>query len=165
MLGKYRLVLLAVLAITLSPFDDQQAIATALVMPTVETPEVLDEIVAPSGDADDPAIWLHPANPSLSLVIGTVKDSGLRVYDLQGRLVQTISPEDVRYNNVDLLYNFDLGNQLVDLAIASDRRNDTLAIFKIDPTTRVLEDVTSANLGTIFTRTGKPRMARPQPMD
>ncbi|WP_245927648.1 phytase [Aphanothece hegewaldii] len=155
MRGKYQLVLLAFLTIALSLFNDKRAIATAIVIPTVETPEVLDEIVSPSGDADDPAIWLHPTNPALSLVVGTVKDAGLRVYDLEGSLIQTISPDNIRYNNVDLLYNFNIGGQSVDLAIASDRRNDTLAIFKIDPTTRLLENITSPNIGTIFTPVGE----------
>lgn len=34
----------------------------------------------------------------------------------------------------------------IDLAIASDRRNDTLAIFKIDPTTRQLTNITADNI-------------------
>lgn len=97
-------------------------------------------------DADDPAIYVHPTDPSQSFVIGTLKNAGLAVYDLEGNELQFIAPEGVRYNNVDLVYNFSLGGELVDLAIASDRANDTLAIFAIDPTTRQLTDITAADL-------------------
>ncbi|OKH27390.1 phytase [Chroogloeocystis siderophila] len=121
------------------------------VVPIVETPPVVDSdapVNSPPGDADDPAIYVHPVS-ALSLVIGSLKDGGLAVYDLEGKQLQTIlpgEPGDVRYNNVDLLYGFKLGDRYVDLAIASDRNNDTLAIFQIDPTTRQLKDITAGNI-------------------
>lgn len=121
-------------------------------VPTVETPPVVDSDeppAYPTGDADDPAIYVHPSDSALSLVIGSLKDGGLAVYDLNGKQLQTIlpgEPGDARYNNVDLLYGFNLGGKCVDLAIASDRNNDTLAIFQIDPTTRQLRDVTASNI-------------------
>ena len=101
------------------------------------------------GDSDDPAIWVNPVNGDESIVIGTLKDGGLAVFDLQGNVIQTVLPApfgDIRYNNVDLLYGFELGDEQVDLAVVSDRANDTLAIFKIDAATRQLEDVTSENI-------------------
>lgn len=123
------------------------------VLPTVETPQVIDQDELPSdedpGDADDPAIYVHPTNSSLSLAIATLKDGGLAVYDLNGEVLQTVlpgNPGDVRYNNVDLLYGFNLGGQSVDLAVASDRNNDTLAIFQIDPSTRQITDITADNI-------------------
>lgn len=123
------------------------------VLPALETPQVIDLDQPPNnqqpGDADDPAIYVHPTDTAKSLVIGTLKDGGLSVYDLNGQITQTISPDepgDVRFNNVDLVYGFNLGNQSVDLAVASDRENDTLAIFKIDPTTRQLSNVTDDNI-------------------
>ncbi len=36
-------------------------------------------------DADDPAIWVHRQRPADSLVIATLKDAGLVVYDLRGK--------------------------------------------------------------------------------
>lgn len=123
------------------------------VLPALETPPVIDQDEPPQdqqpGDADDPAIYVHPTDSAKSLVIGTLKDGGLSVYDLNGQALQTISPGepgDVRYNNVDLVYGFNLGNQSVDLAVASDRENDTFAIFKVDPTTRQLVNVTDDNI-------------------
>ena len=42
-----------------------------------------------SGDAaDDPAIWVNPANPSASRIFDTDKQGGLAVYDLAGKELQ-----------------------------------------------------------------------------
>jgi 3-phytase len=46
-------------------------------------------------DADDPAIWVHPERPGESLIIATLKDAGLVVYDLRGRIVQLIAPPNL----------------------------------------------------------------------
>lgn len=100
-------------------------------------------------DGDDPAIYVHPEDSAESLVITTFKDGGLRVYDLAGQEIQRIAPENIRYNNVDLVYDFPLGNEKIDLAIASDRRNDTLAIFAINPDTRQLTDITAPALSNL----------------
>ncbi|MBE7380097.1 MAG: phytase [Leptolyngbya sp. SIO1E4] len=130
---------------------------TPAALPLVETPLTQDDEDATTpllGDSDDPAIWVNPENGDESLVIGTLKDGGLAVFDLQGNILQTVLPADfgdIRYNNVDLVYGFDLGGERVDLAVVSDRENDTLAIFKVNPETQQLEDVTADGiLDTIF---------------
>ena len=60
-------------------------------------------------DADDPAIWVHPKDVSSSLVLATLKEGGLDVYDLSGALVQHVAPDaapagqdlnSASYNNV-----------------------------------------------------------------
>jgi len=102
-------------------------------------------------DPDDPAIYVNASDSSRSFVITTLKNTGLKVFDLEGNPIQEIFPEGVRYNNVDLVYGFRLGDEVVDLAVASDRANDTLAIFRIDPNTRQLTEITSFNVPeTIF---------------
>ncbi|MDY7024078.1 MAG: phytase, partial [Cyanobacteriota bacterium] len=126
--------------------------------PVLETPYTVDEEDNPDavlgGDSDDPAIWINPENPEESLVIATLKDGGLVTFDLEGNIVEEILPApfgEIRYNNVDLVYDFELGEETVDLAVASDRENDTLAIWTIDPETQQLNDVTADNiLETIF---------------
>ncbi|MEH2422652.1 MAG: phytase [Nostoc sp.] len=126
--------------------------------PTLETrPDLFDDPALPTSqraDADDPAIYVNATNSADSLVLTSVKNAGLRVYDLSGNLLQTVNPGGIRYNNIDLQYGFKLGNQAVDIAVASDRSNDKLAIFKINPnpTTpgQYLEDITDSNIGTIF---------------
>ncbi|MGD1701440.1 phytase [Dapis sp. BLCC M229] len=118
-----------------------------VVNPTNETPNLIR--TETGADADDPAIYVNPNNPDQSLVISTLKDAGLAVYDLNGQLLQTISPAtpgDVRYNNVDIVYDFQIGNERVDLAVATDRANDTLAIWRIDPQTSQLINVTAGSL-------------------
>jgi myo-inositol-hexaphosphate 3-phosphohydrolase len=74
--------------------------------------------------------------------------------DLAGEVLETILPAEfgeIRYNNVDLIYNFDLDGEPVDLAVASDRANDTLAIYQIDPDSRELIGVTAEDIiETIF---------------
>lgn len=83
------------------------------------------------GDAaDDPAIWINAKKPQRSLVLGTNKKEGLMVYDLQGKLVQSIATG--RINNVDVRYGFQLGRKQVDLAIASLRDDNSLALYTID---------------------------------
>jgi len=107
------------------------------------------------GDADDPAIWVHPSDPALSLVIGALKDGGLDVYDLDGQTIQSINPAGVRYNNIDLTYNFALEGEVVDLAVATDRYGDKLAFFTIDPATRQLTDVSDPANRLLFTPAGQ----------
>jgi 3-phytase len=89
------------------------------------------EPVGRHGDAaDDPAIWVDPANPARSRVLGTNKKQGLLVYDMDGKLLQDLPVG--RLNNVDLRPNFSLGGERVDLAVASDRDRNSIAVFAID---------------------------------
>ncbi|WP_436524840.1 phytase [Actinoplanes sp. HUAS TT8] len=117
----------------------------------VETPALYDDEAGGDADADDPAIWVNQANKARSLVIGTAKNGGLRVYDLSGREVQSIAtPEGGRFNNVDLISGFKLGNQRVDLAVVTDRGLDKLRIYRI--TAAGLTDVTSADAPLLFSK-------------
>lgn len=133
------------------------------VQPKLETPSNFDDDAGGNADADDPAIWVHPFSPSKSLVVATLKNAGLAVYDLKGVQLQSIAappaptPNDSpgRFNNVDLLYSFVLNNQKVDLAVVSDRGSDKLRIYSINPQAASsdqppLTDVTTANVPFIF---------------
>lgn len=87
--------------------------------------------VARFGDAaDDPAIWVHPTQPHKSRVLGTDKKGGLLVFDMQGKKQQFLPSGNV--NNVDLRRGFRLGDRTVDLAIASNRDDNSLALYTID---------------------------------
>ncbi|MGK7957495.1 MAG: phytase, partial [Crocosphaera sp.] len=122
------------------------------VTPTVETPSEIryddptDPNVVEGSDSDDPAIYIYPDDVEQSLVITALKNGGLAVYDLDGQEIQKITPDNIRYNNVDLVYGFDLDGETIDIAVVSDRRNDTLVIFNIDPSTQQLTDITSPNI-------------------
>lgn len=106
---------------------------TILVQPTVETQP-------PSGDADDPAIWIHPVDPSLSLIVGTSKSTGLGVYDLAGNERQIVD-HNSGMNNVDLRYNFPLGGKLVDLVTTGNRTTNSIGIYRVDVRTRKIVNV------------------------
>ena len=113
------------------------------VIATMET-----EPVASSDDtADDPCIWVHPNDPSLSLIIGTDKDensAGLRVYDLSGN--QIYETEIEKANNVDIRYGFKLGGDTVDIVTTGERTSNTLGIFKIDSENRSLVNVAARDI-------------------
>jgi 3-phytase len=99
------------------------------------------------GDAaDDPAIWVNPADPARSLVIGTNKKLGLDVYDLSGKRVQQLP--DGRLNNVDLRPGFRLGGRDVTIVVASNRTHKSISVYAIDPDTLRLVDVAAGVIPT-----------------
>ncbi|AUN33776.1 phytase [Niveispirillum cyanobacteriorum] len=124
-----------------------------LVKPVAETVPGLPDGGA-KGDADDPSFWLHPDDPARSLVITAAKGAGLRVYDLQGKLVQRIDAEtEGRYNNVDVAYGLKRPDgSTIDIAVASDRGRDRLMVWAIDPANPAapLTDITDPTQGQVF---------------
>jgi 3-phytase len=125
-----------------APVDD-----VTIVSATVETAPVPD-----SGDAaDDPAVWVHPTTPALSVIIGTDKQAGggLGVYDLSGAELQYLPAG--KLNNVDLRDDFTLAGSAVPLVTAGNRTDNTIAIFALDPATRQLRDVAARKITTLVT--------------
>lgn len=105
------------------------------------------EPVKSFGDAaDDPAIWVHPDKPELSVIIGSQKKRGINVYSLTGELIQ--SRADGRINNVDLRYGFELDGRKVDVVTASNRSTDGISVYIIDKETRTLVDVADGIIDT-----------------
>ena len=127
-----------------------------------ETPVLYDDDDGGNASGDDPAIWVHPADSGDSLVVVTAKEGGLRVYDLDGEelhsLPATPAPQDDavdgRYNNVDIAYGLSLDGHRTDVAVVSDRYNDTLRFFTIDPDGAVagtpLTEVTAPDQDYLF---------------
>jgi len=98
------------------------------------------EPVPHGGDAaDDPAIWVHPDDPALSLVFGTDKKGGVNVFDLDGKRLQEISA-DLRPNNIDVIHGFPMNGGIVDLVVAGTRAEGKqgVAIWRIDAANRRL---------------------------
>jgi 3-phytase len=89
-----------------------------------------------SNDPDDPAIWVHPADPSRSLILGTMKVAApagaVVVFGMDGQIRQLISGID-RPNNIDVEYGITLGGQNADIAVATERLARQLRVFRIDP--------------------------------
>lgn len=99
---------------------------------TVET-----ESAPSSGDAaDDPAIWIHPKDPARSLVLGTNKAGGLMVFGMDGKRKQYF--DGIQPNNVDVRGSFTRDGKNVGLAVASERKANTLTAWTIDPETSTL---------------------------
>jgi 3-phytase len=94
--------------------------------------------VGQQGDAaDDPAIWVAPKDGRRSLVLGTNKKQGLLVYGLDGRQRQSLAVG--RINNVDLRQGIHTGGGRWDLAVATQRDEQSLVLFGIDGRGRVAE--------------------------
>jgi len=116
---------------------------TLTVTATIETAPM------PSGGdaADDAAIWVNPTDPSRSAIIGTNKQGGLAVYALDGKQIQYLS--DGLMNNVDLRAGFSLSGQEVALVAANNRGDNSIALYRLNPSTRMLENVAARKIVTI----------------
>ena len=126
--------------------------ACATTTPQIEpdgrlTPVVVTEKTAV--DSDGPAIWLHPEDPSKSLVLGTDKGGSIFVFDLDGKILtdKTVTGMD-RMNNIDVAYGFPLGGEKVDIALATDRNEEKIRAFR-------LPDMTPIDNGGIQTFVGE----------
>jgi 3-phytase len=91
----------------------------------------------PGDAADDPAIWINQQDRSLSTVIGTDKQGALLVYDLSGRQLQSLAVGNV--NNVDVRSN---------LVTVTNRSNNSIGIYEMDPATRRLRNVAARTITT-----------------
>lgn len=86
---------------------------------------------SPDGDsADDPAVWLHPANPENSLIFGSNKQFGIHSYDLKGNEKQFV--EYAQINNVDIRQNVTLNGKTYDILAGSNRTDKSVDVFVID---------------------------------
>jgi 3-phytase len=84
------------------------------------------------GDSDDPAIWIHPTDPSLSLILGTDKDGLLFVFDLEGNIVDSVTDTGwERLNNVDIEYGLMLDGEPTDIAVMTDRDAGMLRVVTL----------------------------------
>ena len=92
------------------------------------TVEAVSESAAIDGDADDPAIWVHPTDPSKSLILGTDKTAGLYVFAIDGTEIAFF--EDGEVNNVDIR-PFTLAGEDVWLASAAERSKEELVFYII----------------------------------
>jgi 3-phytase len=101
-------------------------------------PQAQTEEMSRLGDAaDDPAIWQHPTDSKLSRILGTNKKQGLLVYDLEGKQTQLL--EVGRLNNVDVRQNIRWQDSSSDVAISTQRDDNSLVVFDIDANGMVME--------------------------
>jgi 3-phytase len=116
------------------------------------TPHTETTPVESAGDAaDDVALWVNPADPAASLVIGTDKRGGLESYDLKGRRVQRLPGPAGTFNNVDVRSGFSLDGQTVTLVGTAGRE---MSFFRIDPGNRQLRDVGARDFPSKWSEVG-----------
>ncbi len=80
--------------------------------------------------ADDPAIWYNEHDPKRSLIIGTNKQSGLIVYNLDGVMIS--SYDDLPFNNVDLVEHFKYRGKDIPLIVGSTTIPASISLFTLD---------------------------------
>lgn len=83
-------------------------------------------------NADDPAIWIHPSDPSRSLMFLSDKDAGIYAFDFNGNQLQHIN-FNTALNNIDVRYGFKYGNETIDIVAGNLRDDGKLAVLKINP--------------------------------
>lgn len=83
-------------------------------------------------DTDDPAIWIHPTDPSKSLIIGTDKEAngGLYAYNLEGKIVNSFKNMG-RPNNVDIAYDINMNGTKTAIAVTTEREKNRIRIFSL----------------------------------
>lgn len=114
-----------------SPAEQAAADSLGASMPDVK-PAVITEPVR--FDTDDPAIWINPANPAQSLIVGTDKneDGGLFVFDLNGKIIKDKVVTGLkRPNNVDIAYGLMLNGKPTDIAVTTERMTHKLRMFSL----------------------------------
>ncbi|NBU24807.1 MAG: phytase [Gammaproteobacteria bacterium] len=121
-----------VLPILASLLSTTATSASAVAADAVVAPRVVSAPVR--HDSDDPAIWVDPADPARTLVVGTDKDidGALYVFGLDGRVREDLVVRGLlRPNNVDIARGVMLGGRAVDLVIVAERFAHRLRIYAL----------------------------------
>src|SRR5258707_14636752 len=126
----------------------------SLIVPTLGLAQV--PIVSPSGQtaavpssngARDLAVWIHPTDPSQSLIVASDQLAGVVLFQLDGGFVtQNTAVQPIA---VDLRYNFPLGGQRIALIAASQLfSNGRIGTFTIstDGGTQLQDVSVSSNI-------------------
>jgi 3-phytase len=90
-----------------------------------------------NGDADDPAIWIHPTDSSRSVIFGIDKADGLWAWDMEGNELGSFDPSG-KPGNVDVRYGLEMGGKEVDIVAFNLRRinyeeGSKIAVYGINP--------------------------------
>jgi len=121
--------------------------STVTATPVTETAPVESD-----GDAaGDVAVWVNPADPAASLVIGTDKRGAIELYDLGGKRVERIPRPAGTTTSVDVRGGFALGGRTVTLVGTGGR---AMSLFRFDPAARQLHEVGAQDVPTSGPATG-----------
>jgi 3-phytase len=115
----------------------------SVVVADVET----NPVIATTDDdaADDPAVWIHPNDPSKSMIVGTNKKAGVMMYNLAGEEIFFYSVGNA--NNIDVRYNFQFGNDNKgDIIACSERIDNKIVVFRVNPDDGSLTEISGNRL-------------------
>jgi 3-phytase len=97
---------------------------------------------------DDMAFWIHPTDGAMSMLIASDRQARkLFVYDNAGRMIQTIAAPG-KPGNIDVRYDFPLGNAKTDIVAFNDRGKKEIAVYAIDAATRQISRVDNDAIDT-----------------
>lgn len=119
---------------TQSPKEDQEASSAAQKHHVAGKIESVVVTEPAQHDTYAPAIWIHPEDPSKSLIIGTDKDEdgALYIFDLKGKIIEEKVVRGLkRPNNVDVGYGFMINGQPIDIAVVTERLTNKIRIFRL----------------------------------
>jgi 3-phytase len=103
----------------------------------------------PIGKADGVTICVNPDDPARSTIIGADPQKGIGNFDLKGNIIEVINFGKGGAAGVDARHDFPLAGEKITLVLAGNNKLNTLRLFKFDPNTRLLREVTGtrAHLG------------------
>lgn len=111
------------------------------VQPTLQSTNV-----SGTGDvADTAVVWLHPTDSTQSLILAGSKDEtdgGLHVWEMDGTAELEFLPIGA-VNSIDVRYGFPYDGGLIDLIGLTNRTEQEVQFFTIDPDTRELSQIGS----------------------
>lgn len=120
--------------------------------PASITADVETAPVSHQGDAaDDPSLWVHPANPAASLLIGNDKLGALRVYNLDGSVRQEITTAKPFWGNSDVRQLVTIAGRKLNVVAVF---NGGLRMFTVNISSRRLRSVTEGS-GAVGTGGGE----------
>lgn len=116
-------------------------LAAAACTSTTSTANAIRPVVVTEqveGDSDDPAIWIHPADVTKSLILGTDKGGNLYTFDLAGKILADRTQKGLaRPNNVDIEQRVVLDGQNVDVAIVTERDGGRVRMYRLPEVTAI----------------------------
>ncbi|MCF8365913.1 MAG: phytase [Bacteroidales bacterium] len=100
-------------------------------------------VESPEDAADDIAIWYNTKNPEASTIIGTNKQQGLVVYNLDGK--EMYNYQVGKINNVDIHTKFNFGGDSITIVGATNRTLNTINFWKVNTESGELEELPLSN--------------------
>lgn len=101
----------------------------------------------PVNEVDDAAFWIHPTDPSRSLLLAANERRGLEVHDCDGLLLKHLD-DGLCPNNVDVAYAVATASGVTDVALASclSKAKPGVKVWRIDAERGKVLDATSGGM-------------------